>query len=259
MTPVREASLEWGDERAINPWTPPDLLHIAFTGPQRRGEHRHFIDQAAQLVAAGSDGGAWQVRIRNIAPTGMQLLSDEPIVVPPDVRIRWNGREVRGVIRYNHKHGTGAYRIGVELLTRADELMREMLTQQTAELSDSNRALQWQARLAPQYASLLELTSEAILVLSPDGIVFFWNQAAERLYGWTRAEAIGRKFQQLVRTEPALNLADPQSITGDQTLRQVRKDGSAVDVCSRWNLQTDSSGNLEALVCLGAAQSRSSS
>src|SRR5690348_13204324 len=156
MTPAREASLEWGDERAINPWTPPDLLDITFAGPQKRREHRFFIDQEAQLVAIGIEGGAWPVRIRNIAPAGMQLVTHKPIVVPPDVRIRWNGREVRGVIRYNHKSG-GAYRIGVELLTRADELVREMLTRQAEVLADENRALQWQARLAPQYASLLEL------------------------------------------------------------------------------------------------------
>lgn len=252
MTPVREASLEWGDQRAINPWTPPDLLHITFAGPQKRREHRYFIDQQAQLVAIGVEGGAWPVRIRNIAPDGMQLVTDKPIVVPPDVRIRWNAREVRGVIRYNHKCG-GAYRIGVELATRADELVREMLMQQAETLSDENRALQWQARLAPQYASLLELTSEAIVVLSPDGVVFFWNQAAERLYGWTRGEVIGRRFQQLVRTEPALNFAEPQSIAGDRALRQFRKDGSPIEVRSRWSRRTDSGGNLEALVCLAAA------
>jgi len=258
MTPVREVSLEWGDEHAINPWTPPDLLHIAFAGPQKRREPRYFIDQHAQLVAIGSEGGAWPVRIRNIAPTGMQLVTDKPIVAPPDVRIRWNGREVRGVIRYNHKQGT-LYRIGVELLMRADELVREMLTQQAETLADEKRALQWQARLAPQYASLLELTSEAIVVLSPEGVVFFWNQPAERLYGWTRAEAIGRKFQQMVRTEPALNLAEPQSMAGEHSVRQFRKDGSAIDVDSRWSLQTDAGGKFEALVCLAALQSRSSS
>lgn len=258
MTPVREASLEWGDERALNPWTPPDLLHVAFAGPQKRREHRYFIDQQAQLVAIGSQRAAWPVRIRNITPAGMQLVTDKPVVVPPDVRIRWNGREVRGVIRYNHKCGV-AYRIGVELLTRADELVREMLTHQAEALADENRALQWQARLVPEYACLLELTSEAIVVLSPEGIVFFWNQAAERLYGWTRTEIIGRRFQQLVQTEPALNFAEPQSIPGAQALRQFTKDGSAMEVRCRWNLRTDSLGNLQALVCLVAAQSRPSS
>jgi len=182
----------------------------------------------------------------------MQLVTDKPIVVPSDVRIRWNGRQVRGVIRYNHKCG-GAYRIGLELATRADELVREMLTQQAETLADENRALLWQARLAPQYASLLELTYEAIVVLSPDGVVFFWNQAAERLYGWTRAEVIGRRFPQLVRTEPALNFAEPQSLAGDQALRQFRKDGSPLEVRSRWSSRTDSGGNLEALICLAAA------
>jgi PAS domain S-box-containing protein len=249
MKPARQTSLEWGNERSINPWIPPDLLTVTLTTSIGRRELRYIVNQPAQLAALGDDGGVWQVRIRNITPDGMQLVSETPILAPPDVRIRWNGRDVRGTIRYNHKYGAGMYRIGIELAARSDELMRELLMQEAEELSSANRALRGQARLAQQYASLLDLTSEAIVVLSSEGAVFFWNQAAERLYGWTRAEALGRKLQQFVPTEPALNLADPQSLAGKRALQQRRKDGSPLAVASDWSVQTGAAGEVEALVC----------
>ena len=37
----------------------------------------------------------------------------------------------------------------------------------------------------------LERTGDGALVTGPDGRVVLWNQAAERLLGWTRAEALG--------------------------------------------------------------------
>jgi len=41
-------------------------------------------------------------------------------------------------------------------------------------------------------ASLLDAVGEAILVLDPDGQVFYLNRAAEELYGWSAEEALGQ-------------------------------------------------------------------
>lgn len=41
-------------------------------------------------------------------------------------------------------------------------------------------------------ARLLESVDEAIIVTTPEGVVICWNRAAERLYGWERAEVLGR-------------------------------------------------------------------
>src|SRR5262249_42201875 len=42
-----------------------------------------------------------------------------------------------------------------------------------------------------QQANLLNLASDAIIVRDLDNRVLFWNQGAERLYGWTSEEMIG--------------------------------------------------------------------
>ncbi|MFZ2279172.1 MAG: response regulator, partial [Prosthecobacter sp.] len=45
---------------------------------------------------------------------------------------------------------------------------------------------------AHEKASLLELSRDAILVCGLDHRITYWNKSAERLYGWTAAEAVGR-------------------------------------------------------------------
>src|SRR5689334_14269949 len=179
MTSAQQTSIFWGNESGINRWVPPELLKLARTGAPEssaaklRRERRYIVNQPAQLVAVAKGGGVWPVRIRDISPRGMQLMTEEAILAPPDVRIRWSGRDVRGVIRYNHKYDIGSYRIGIELDMRSDDLMREILARQSEELRDANLVLDHEAGLARQYTTLLDLVSDAVAVLAPDGVVLF--------------------------------------------------------------------------------------
>jgi PAS domain S-box-containing protein len=49
-----------------------------------------------------------------------------------------------------------------------------------------------------EQAALLDITSDAIFVCNLDNQILFWNSGAERLYGWTAAEALGRKKSELM-------------------------------------------------------------
>ncbi len=52
-----------------------------------------------------------------------------------------------------------------------------------------------------QQASLLELSHDAIFVFEfPPGPIVYWNRGAETLYGYTKAEAIGRSPRDLLKT-----------------------------------------------------------
>jgi PAS domain S-box-containing protein len=44
---------------------------------------------------------------------------------------------------------------------------------------------------------LADFASESILVCAPDGRVLYWNRAAETLFGWTAAEIVGRKIDEI--------------------------------------------------------------
>ena len=37
----------------------------------------------------------------------------------------------------------------------------------------------------------LQAIGQAVITTTPDGVVCYWNPAAEDLYGWTAAEAVG--------------------------------------------------------------------
>src|SRR5262249_12003354 len=45
-----------------------------------------------------------------------------------------------------------------------------------------------------EQAELLNTARDAILVQDLDGRVLFWNRAAERIYGWTQDEILGKRF-----------------------------------------------------------------
>ncbi len=38
---------------------------------------------------------------------------------------------------------------------------------------------------------MLDLASDALIVRDMDGTINYWTQGAERMYGWTKKEALG--------------------------------------------------------------------
>lgn len=51
-------------------------------------------------------------------------------------------------------------------------------------------------------AMLLDAVEQAVVARDLAGRVVYWNRFAERLYGWTAAEAMGRTLQDLIVPEP---------------------------------------------------------
>jgi PAS domain S-box-containing protein len=96
-------------------------------------------------------------------------------------------------------------------------------------------------------ASLLEQTHDAILVWRVPGTIVYWNRGAERLYGFSRAEAIGRNSHDLLRTEHAMPAERFETLmerdgawTGELTHRT--RDGRRVVVDSRHVLVREADG-----------------
>jgi len=87
------------------------------------------------------------------------------------------------------------------------------------------------------YQSLLEVSPTAIVTIDPDHKVTSWNPAAEKLFGYSREEAIGQDIDSLVANSEAVHheavqLNRQTRETGQVRLatRRTRKDGSLVDV-----------------------------
>ena len=90
-------------------------------------------------------------------------------------------------------------------------------------------------------ASLLTLSYEPMLAWSLDGPIEFWNAGAERLYGFSPDEALGRSSHTLLQTKFALPLPELRARLRAQgewsgELLHVCKDGREVIVDSRMQL-----------------------
>jgi PAS domain S-box-containing protein len=113
--------------------------------------------------------------------------------------------------------------------------------------SNSKRA--WSQQEAIEYANLLDLANDAILVIDLTGVIEFWNKGAERLYGYTSSEAIGTNAHTLLKTEFPVPVEEiigwlRRSREWSGEITHTRKDGLTVIVSSRWSPRYNNKGEL---------------
>jgi PAS domain S-box-containing protein len=110
------------------------------------------------------------------------------------------------------------------------------------------RAQVVEARLA----SIIESARVAILSVSLDGVIDTWNAAAERIFGWTAEQAIGRSIRLLEPVDPdalptratrELILEAVTNVTELETKRRHR-DGHDVDVSLTLSPIVDAAGEV---------------
>jgi len=92
---------------------------------------------------------------------------------------------------------------------------------------------------AQKLAAIVEHSDDAVIGKSMSGTITSWNAAAEQLYGYTAAEAIGKPINIIVPSDHASELQDimrrlkaGERIDAWDTVR-VKKDGTRVDVSLR--------------------------
>ena len=113
-----------------------------------------------------------------------------------------------------------------------------------------------EARLIEQ-ASWLDEANDAILVRDLKGTILFWNKAAQRQYGWTSDEAIGRHVADVLYPESRLQFEEAHAILvkqGDFSGRvaHFRRDGSKVAVQSHWIMLRDELGRPKSILAIYA-------
>jgi PAS domain S-box-containing protein len=114
---------------------------------------------------------------------------------------------------------------------RADALLEEISRRVEAEA-----VLREKVERLGRLAAFVESSPDAIIGKSLEGIITSWNPAAERLFGYTSAEAVGQPMTFLVvpdRIEEEARILDQvragESVEHFETVRQ-RKDGGRIDV-----------------------------
>lgn len=124
-------------------------------------------------------------------------------------------------------------------------IFRDVTAQRLAERAKASQLL-----TTLTLASIVESSNDAIISKSLDGVIQSWNAAAERLFGFTADEALGKHISIVIPTERVAEedkiiakLRAGQRIEHFETER-VRKDGERIFVSLTISPVKDESGNV---------------
>ena len=93
-----------------------------------------------------------------------------------------------------------------------------------------------------RHAELLDLANDAIVISDAQDKISYWNRGAERMYGWSRAEAIGRDVHDLLQTGPPEKLSEVMETLRSKQhwegeIQQMRRDGALIVASTGWTLR----------------------
>ncbi len=105
-----------------------------------------------------------------------------------------------------------------------------------------------------QNLQMLDLASDALIIRELDGTINYWNQGAERMYGFSRQEALGKATHSLFDTifprQPLAAISaqlEHQDYWEGELIHRTNHD-TQITVFSRWTLQRDEQGNPKAIL-----------
>ena len=194
-----------------------------FVGKVLREQRPMWLADLTQFVQPGSD------RLARAVEAGLQAAFVFPIIV---------GGEAVAVLEFFATETRPPDTPFVEGTTG--------LASQFARMIERGRANETQARLA----AIVERSNDAIIGRTIDGTITSWNAAAERLFGYTAAEAIGREMIETFPPEGRQGYAERcnaiaagEVVPEFETVRMT-KDGRRVDVATSLFPIMDTSGRI---------------
>ncbi len=105
-------------------------------------------------------------------------------------------------------------------------------------------------------AQLLELATDGIFICDAQGVITSWNRGAERIYGWTAAEAIGRRAAELLngnnreREEVLAGLKCKGYWTAE--VDHKSRSGARLRILSRCSCLRDDAGRLKSILTINS-------
>jgi two-component system cell cycle sensor histidine kinase/response regulator CckA len=216
---------------------------------------------------------AHELRRAGFEPSGARAENEAEFVAlldpPPDVILsdfslpQWTGLDALRLVRergldvpFIVVSGTMGEERAVEAMREgaADYLLKDRLARlgpAVASAIERRRLREDKERAEDEVrylAAIVQSSDDAIIGKCLGGNITSWNPAAERLYGWSAAEAIGRPISLIVppdRREELAGIIDRlrrgERVQHHETVR-VRRDGSRVDVSLTISPVRDASG-----------------
>ncbi len=125
--------------------------------------------------------------------------------------------------------GADMRRVSQSQISRFMELAQD---QETSDASARPAGFNAQsAGLQPDQAHIFDHVDQTVIARRRDGLIGFWNRGAEKMYGWTKDEALGQISHALLQTQ------FPQSLDSiEADLMEARHMGRQTGACTtRWN------------------------
>jgi PAS domain S-box-containing protein len=104
-----------------------------------------------------------------------------------------------------------------------------------------------------EQSEVIRQAYDAIFLRDSANAITLWNSGAERTYGYTQEEALGRSPHELLKTEPPIPLEEiyvrlRREGYWEGELRHTRKDGVQIFVESRWATVRDERGEVTSVL-----------
>ncbi|TAF51940.1 MAG: PAS domain S-box protein [Oscillatoriales cyanobacterium] len=195
-----------------------------------------YLNRAArQILGVGEDSDLGLIRISDLtSPKSMDTLMK--VGIPAACRDGvWSGETIWQTLEGEeipvsqviiaHKSESGEIEF---LSTIARNITERKRTEQTFQ----------------QNLQMLDLASDALIVRDIDGTINFWNQGAEKMYGWTKQEAVGQCTHTLFTTifpqplETILAQLEEREYWEGELIHTTNYN-TIITVFSRWTLQRD--------------------
>jgi two-component system, cell cycle sensor histidine kinase and response regulator CckA len=179
------------------------------------------------------------------APEALQLLQSQQLDLPFIIVSGTIGEEIAVAAM---KSGAHDYLIKgnlVRLVPAVDRELREA-TERQKQRQTLQTLLDNEQKIREQ-AALINIASDAIFVCDLTNHIIFWNQGAERLYGWSAEEVLGKNASALLYRELLPHTAEIPPLVFEEgvwqgELQKINKDDTRVIVSTRLTLVRDDAG-----------------
>ncbi|KAA2213692.1 PAS domain S-box protein [Teichococcus oryzae] len=235
-----------GGQAGSAPPLDPDALRVAMAAGAA-GEARLLPGEIRDAA-----GEAWAVAVRPLRGWPVAVVAARPRRA---ILAQW-----RSVLLWQAAFGVpAALALGGLVLLAFRQSRQAAAAQEALHIEATRReaaeALQQSEAQLRQVVATLDLG--AFMARRPDGTITYWSAGCERLFGWSAAEALGRRAQALLHTAfplPPEEIAAALERNGEWTgeVRQQARDGREIVVAVRTVLRRDApeggAGLVEAMV-----------
>lgn len=204
-----------------------------------RGAHRGVGDNYLQLCDASAGP-----------------FSEEASKVAAGIRSVMAGQESEFQLEYPC-HSPQERRWFVVRVTRFDgdgPLRVVVAHENITERKMAEQSLRESEQILREQASLLDKARDAILVRDLEHRVTYWNKGAERLYGWTAQELMGRKAYEVLYRDVGPFWEATAAVLKEGEwhgeLQQIDKAGGVILIEGRWTLVRDGAGQPESILAI---------